>query len=52
MVEMILVFVSLFTVMTAFVLFIDKLADTIDTQFHSTHHNNYEKEDTAEKLVD
>jgi hypothetical protein len=44
-----------FIVMTSFVLFIDKLSESIEIQFHSTHHNRqyHEYEDGAtEKLVD
>lgn len=54
MFELILLFIALFAIVTTFVLFLDKLGDMFDVQIHSSHHSvqEYENEDTAEKLVD
>lgn len=52
MFEVAAIFIIIFSVMTAFVIFIDKLSDIVDAQFHSTHHNRIEYDDDTEKIVD
>lgn len=52
MFEVVAIFIIIFLVMTAFVLFIDKLSDFVDAQFHSAHHNRIEYDDDTEKIVD
>ncbi len=52
MFEVVAIFIIIFLVMTAFVLFIDKLSDIVDAQFHSAHHNRIEYNDDTEKIID
>lgn len=52
MVELVILFIALFVVMTTFVMFIDKIGEMFETHLHSSHHNKIECEDNGEKLVD
>lgn len=52
MIGIVVLFIIIFTIMTAFVLFIDKLSDIVDVQFHSAHHNRIEYDDDTEKIID